>query len=75
MGSAVRVTAAGALIGLALSAALGRLLSTMLFGVQPLDLTTFTWVTLVLVVTAAFAVAGPAWRATQIDPAQALRIE
>jgi putative ABC transport system permease protein len=73
--SAVRVVATGALVGLVLAAALGRLLTTMLFGVQPLDVTTFAWVSVVLMVTAALAVAGPAWRATRIDPAAALRTD
>ena len=73
--SAVRVIAAGVIIGLALSAALGRLITTMLFGVEPLDPTTFACVTILLVLTAGVSIAGPAWRATRIDPAAALRIE
>ena len=72
-GSAVRVIAAGAVIGLALAAGLTRLLSTVLFGVQPLDPITFLWVAVVLTATAALAVAGPAWRAVRVDPAVALR--
>jgi putative ABC transport system permease protein len=75
VGSAVRVIATGAVIGLALSAVLGRLLATMLFGVQPLDSMTFASVTIVLALTAAVSIAGPAWRATRIDPAIALRGE
>jgi ABC-type lipoprotein release transport system permease subunit len=45
----------------------------MLFGVEPMDLTTFGFVTVVLAATAALSVAGPAWRAARIDPAVALR--
>jgi ABC-type antimicrobial peptide transport system permease subunit len=75
MGSAVRVVATGTVVGLALSAVLSRLLTTMLFGVRPLDLMTFVSVTIVLTLTAAVAVAGPAWRAARIDPAAALRSE
>jgi putative ABC transport system permease protein len=71
--SATRVVATGAIVGLALSAAFGRLLSTMLYGVQPLDPATFALVVLALLVTAALATAGPAWRATRVDPAIALR--
>ena len=56
-----------------LSAAFGRLIATMLFGVQPLDFVTFALVTVVLGSTAAIAIAGPAWRAARIDPAVALR--
>jgi putative ABC transport system permease protein len=75
VGSAVRVIATGAVIGLVLSAVLGRLLATMLFGVQPLDPMTFAFVTIVRALTAAVSTAGPAWRATRIDPAVALRGE
>jgi putative ABC transport system permease protein len=70
---AARVVAIGAAIGLVLSAAFGRVIATMLFGVQPLDLATFGFVAVVLAVTAAVSIAGPAWRATRIDPAQVLR--
>jgi putative ABC transport system permease protein len=73
VGNAARVVVAGAVIGLVLSALLGRLIATMLFGVQPLDLATFALVTIVLAVTAALSIAGPAWRAARIDPAVALR--
>jgi putative ABC transport system permease protein len=73
--SAVRVIATGTLIGLALSTVLGRLLGAMLFGVQPLDPMTFASVTVVLALTAILSIAGPAWRATRIDPAVALRQE
>jgi len=75
VGSAVRVVATGAVIGLVLSAVLGRLLASMLFGVQPLDLMTFAFVTIVLALTAAVSIAGPAFRAVRIDPAVALRGE
>jgi ABC-type antimicrobial peptide transport system permease subunit len=47
----------------------------MLFGVQPFDAVTFTVVLAVLVLTAAASVAGPALRATRIDPVGALRSE
>jgi ABC-type lipoprotein release transport system permease subunit len=45
----------------------------MLCGVQPLDPGTFALVTVVLAATAAAAIAGPAWRATRIDPVVVLR--
>jgi putative ABC transport system permease protein len=75
LASAVSVIATGAVIGLALSAAFGRLLATMLYGVQPLDPATFVFVTIALALTAAVAIAGPAWRATRVDPVLALRAE
>jgi putative ABC transport system permease protein len=71
--SATRVITVGIVIGLALSAAFGRLISTVLFGVQPLDFVTFALVIAVLGLSAAIAIAGPAWRAAKIDPAAALR--
>jgi putative ABC transport system permease protein len=75
VGNVGRVIATGALIGLILSALLGRLLSSVLFGVQPLDPLTFASVIIILGLTAAAATAAPAWRATRIDPAAALRTE
>ena len=75
VGSAARVVATGAVIGLVLSAAFSRLLATMLFGVQPLDPVTFASVTILLALTASVSIAGPAWRATRVDPAVALRGE
>ncbi len=71
--SALRVVTAGAVIGLILAAVFGRLIGTVLFGVRPLDFVTFVVVTMLMAVIAAVSIAGPAWRATQIDPAEALR--
>ncbi|MEO8677547.1 MAG: ABC transporter permease [Vicinamibacterales bacterium] len=73
VGDAVRVIVTGAAIGLVLSALSGRLIVTLLFGVQPLDLTTFAMVTIVVAITAALSIAGPAWRAAHVDPAVVLR--
>jgi putative ABC transport system permease protein len=74
-GNAARMVAAGAVLGLVSAAIASRLLTTMLFGVEPLDPVTFGLVTVALVVTAVLAVAGPAWRASRIDPAVALRTD
>jgi putative ABC transport system permease protein len=71
--NAVRLITTGAVIGLVLSAVCGQLIQTMLFGVRPLDLATFVFVTIVLGITGALAIVGPAWRAARIDPAVALR--
>jgi putative ABC transport system permease protein len=75
VGSAIRLIATGTAIGLVLSAILGRLLATVLFGVEPLDAMTFLAVVIVLAITTAVSIAGPAWRAMRIDPAVALRGE
>jgi putative ABC transport system permease protein len=73
VGSALRVTAVGAIAGLALAAALTRWLSTLLFGIEPLDPMTFAAVVFLLALTAVAATAGPALRALRVDPATALR--
>jgi ABC-type antimicrobial peptide transport system permease subunit len=71
--SALKVVTAGAVVGLLLAAASGRLIGSVLFGVHPLDFVTFAGVTLLVAATAALSIAGPAWRAARIDPAEALR--
>ena len=71
--NAARLIGVGIVIGLVLAATFSRLITTMLFGVQPLDVATFASVAIVLAITAALAVAGPAWRAARIDPAAVLR--
>jgi putative ABC transport system permease protein len=73
IGNAARLIGVGIVIGLVLAAAFGRLITTMLFGVQPLDVATFASVAIVLAITAALSIAGPAWRAARIDPAAVLR--
>jgi putative ABC transport system permease protein len=65
----------GLVLGLAGGAATVQLLRTMLYGMSPFDWSVFSTVVLVLAITAAVACAIPAWRATQLDPAQALRAE
>jgi putative ABC transport system permease protein len=71
--NAARLIGVGAVVGLALAAIFSRLITTMLFGVQPLDAATFVLVAVVLLITGALAIAGPAWRAARIDPAAVLR--
>ena len=75
LGSAVRLTAVGLAIGLGAAAILSRWLTTLVFPVTPLDPVTFALVPVVLVITAAIAVAAPAIRATRIDPVVAFRNE
>ena len=75
MSSAGGVIGAGVAIGLVAAALLSRSISTFLFGVQPIDPMTFLLVPLVLIATAAIAVAAPAWRASRVDPVVAFRNE
>lgn len=67
------------LIGITLSAlgasALGSLLSKLIYGVSPTDPLTFMVVALLLMTVALAACAIPAYRATRLQPVQALRSE
>jgi putative ABC transport system permease protein len=66
---------AGLAVGLVGAFALTRLVGSFLFGLTPTDLTTFTVVTLVLLIIAFIACYIPAARATKVDPLVALRYE
>jgi predicted permease len=65
----------GAALGLAVAAAVSRMLTSVLFGVSPLDPIAFLGMLLVLFVVACAASFLPAHRAARIDPAAALRHE
>jgi len=55
--------------------AASRFLATMLFGVKPVDVTTYLGISLLMAVIAMLAVFVPARRATAVDPIIALRQE
>ena len=61
--------------GLAAAVPLARFLSTLLFGVSPLDPTTYGAVSLVLIASALLATYLPTRRATRVEPVDALRSE
>ena len=67
--------AAGTALGLAAAVPLVRLLSAMLFDVQPLDPAVFTMVTAAVVGIGMLATFIPARRASRVDPMIALRAE
>jgi len=69
------LTMVGLIIGVAGSLALTRLVSTLLFGVKPTDVTTFVVVSVALLVVALVACYIPARRATRVDPLIALRYD
>jgi predicted permease len=65
----------GVAIGIPSALAASRLVTSMLFGISPGDLSTMAAVTLLLVVVALIAGSVPARRASAIDPIVALRTE
>lgn len=68
-------TVVGLVAGLASAALLGRVLTSMLYGVQPLDAAVFTFAAGLLTLVAASAAAVPARRAWRLRPVDALRME
>ena len=65
----------GLVLGLAGSAAVVRLIKSMLYETSPLDPVVFAAVAGTLLAVAALACMLPAWRASRLDPMQALRTE
>jgi predicted permease len=70
-----RLAAYGVAIGLPLAAAVTHLLSRLLYGVTPMDLTTLVGASSLLMAIAILASGLPARRAARIDPMEALRNE
>ena len=71
----VSITAFGIMLGLGGAAAVTRSLEGMLFGLTPLDSSTFVLVSLLFAIVATMASYVPARRATKVDPLVALRCE
>jgi predicted permease len=69
------ITGLGLLMGIAAASGLTRLLTSLLYGVKPLDPLTFATVALLLAITSVVASYLPALRATRVDPITALRYE
>ena len=75
LGDGLRPALYGLVLGFAVSAGAVRLIQSMLYGTRPLDPGIFAAVAATLLVVAGVACIVPAWRASRIDPVQALRAE
>jgi len=67
------LTGSGIAIGIAVSLALTRVMSALLFGVSPTDPATYAAVSVGLAGVALLATSLPAYRASRVDPVAALR--
>ncbi|MCC6929018.1 MAG: ABC transporter permease [Gemmatimonadaceae bacterium] len=75
VGYGLRLTAIGVVLGLAGAVAAGRLLGTLVYGVNPVDPALLALVSLTLLGVAAASSWAPARRASLVDPAVTLREE
>lgn len=73
LAKALKVVGVGCLIGLGLSVAFSRMLSSMLYGVSPSDPITLGTAIGIVVIVAAIGAVVPLMRASRIDPIVALR--
>jgi putative ABC transport system permease protein len=71
----LRPAVVGLVLGLIGSFAATRLIRSLLYATQPLDPIVYVLVTLALLAVATVACLVPAWRASRLDPVQALRTE
>jgi ABC-type antimicrobial peptide transport system permease subunit len=71
----MRPVAVGLAIGVLGGAGAGMLLRSLLYGTKAMDPMVFGGMVLTLLGVAALACAAPAWRASSVDPMQALRTE
>ncbi|MFL5581745.1 MAG: ABC transporter permease [Gemmatimonadaceae bacterium] len=72
---AMRLSAAGVVIGVVGALGLGRVISSMLYEVQPRDPATLALVVALVLGTSLAAALAPARRAARVDPAEAIRAE
>jgi putative ABC transport system permease protein len=71
----LRPALAGLVLGLGAGAAVAKLIKSLLYGAEPYDPVVFAAVSLALLLVAGLACILPAWRASRLNPMQALRTE
>jgi putative ABC transport system permease protein len=75
LGQSLLLIAIGIILGVAGAAMVTRYLEAMLYGLTPLDTTTFVGVSLLFAIVALIASYVPARRATRVNPLIALRYD
>ncbi|MGH7711601.1 MAG: FtsX-like permease family protein, partial [Gemmatimonadaceae bacterium] len=75
IGNSLRTVALGVVAGIGLAIVGGRFVAALLYGIEPSDPWVISVVAIGLLVIAAAAAVGPAWRAARSDPLVALRAE
>jgi predicted lysophospholipase L1 biosynthesis ABC-type transport system permease subunit len=75
LGRSLTLTALGAGAGLAGAAVLSRLVESLLYGVSPVDATTYALAACAMIAVSLAATAVPAWRAARTDPMEPIRTE
>jgi len=75
LGDGLRLVAAGIVLGVVMGGLAARLMSGLLFGIRPFDVTTFVGAAFLLLSVALLASFVPARRASRLEPMNALRSE
>ena len=75
VGGSLRTAAIGVALGIVLAIIGGRFVAALLYGIEPRDPTIMSIVAIALLLVAAAAALGPAWRAARVDPVTALRVD
>jgi predicted permease len=71
----LRMVLLGVIVGIPGAVALMKTVSSMLFGLSPVDPASLAMAAFALAITGIAASAAPAWRAAHLDPVSALRVE
>lgn len=75
LGSGLRIMVVGLVCGVGSALVIGRVVASLLFETSPYDPRVLALTAVLLTVAAAAASFVPAWRATKVNPIEALRVE